>query len=229
MSSTVFRSKPSPHKGRFISQYVVGDEVPVTVDGREFMTIFHGNGEQSFKGNPILQDIFSEELDQSAGGLKFSSYSHMLGEGFDNGSYSVDDLLSYYTSIGFSVPKLDKLRFFPNISIRNPVWEEHDFTLLTSAAWVELMALIDEPYEHAGNDAVRHIFNVVSSGEWKSSNGSFITGTETIDRVVVDFIYSRNIDPYTLETTTGMSEELDRFISHLRLKPYRFVKKVSNA
>lgn len=221
---------PEPAQHHFVSQYKTGDEVTVTVNGRKFITVFHGQGLQTFKENPIMRDVFNAWFGLLAEAGETDSVNVLIKAGFESGSYTIDNFLTYYSSIGLPVDNLFRMRSIPKVIIRNPVWEEQDYSELSNQAWAELMALIGEPYEHNGNEAVRHIFDVVRSGAWKTVDGVFTSGTQTIDRVVVEFLRSRNIDPYLLDAETeGMLPELSGFLTHLRTKPFRAESEGENA
>jgi len=203
-----------------MTKYNEGDEITVTVGGRKFTT-FITDGVQRFKTNTAI----SAYVD--AGGRAFNAWNRSdrttpepytlndLATEYQEGKHTQDDMLTLYTSIGYSVAGFADLSLFHDLDIRNPVWEDEHYAKLSSKAFEELMGLINEPYRHNGDEAVRFVFDTVSEGKWKVNKGDLVNGTDTIDRVVLGFLGAREIEPWDIEVKEDTSDELKGFLKHL--------------
>jgi hypothetical protein len=205
-----------------MTEYKTGDEIIVTIGSREFTTVIDKHGTQRFKKNTVINawvDASGKEFEKWLRTDRTTPEPfnlNVLGLEYLRGEHTLDDMLTFYTSIGYSVSGFSDLSFFDDLDIRNPIWEEDHYKKLSSKALVEFMSLINEPYEHNGNEAVRFIFDVVRDGKWTTDdNGNFIAREDTIDRVIYSFLEHRNMEPYNILIKEDTSEELKAFLKNL--------------
>ena len=205
-----------------MTKYNVGDTVLITVGDREFTTVIDEHDVQRFKVNSVINaynDTVSAEWDKwmySDRSMPEPFGLNMLAVEYAHGKHSLDDMLTFYTSIGYSVAGFSDLSYFEELDIRNPIWEQNDYRKLSSKAFAELMELIEEPYEHSGNEAVRYVFDVVRDGKWTTDNaGNYIAASDTIDRVVYSFLGTKDIEPWDILVKDETSQELKDFLKHL--------------
>lgn len=206
-----------------MTTYNVGDEILVTVGSRTFTTVIDPYNTQRFKMNTVI-DAFVEASYELSKAWNRSDHStpqpytlNTLVSEYAEGKHTQDDMLTFYTSIGYSVSGFADLNHFGDLDIRNPVWEEDDYKTLSFCAWAELMSLIGEESKHSGNNSVRYLFDAVAQGKWKVDNltSSYAADSDTIDRVVKAFLRERDIEPWDITITANISKELKGFLRHL--------------
>lgn len=206
-----------------MTTYKVGDEILVTVGSRTFTTVIDPYNIQRFRVNTVLNafsDASSDQLEAWNRSDRTTPEPYTLNtlvREYAEGKHTQDDMLTFYTSIGYSVSGFADLDHFADLDIRNPVWEENDYKTLPRSAWEELMGLIGEEYTHSGNDSVRYVFDAVAEGKWKVDNptSSYAADSDTIDRVVTAFLRERDIEPWDIIITANISKELKGFLKHL--------------
>lgn len=198
-----------------MSKYNVGDEIEITVGDRKFVTIIDEQGVQRFKANTAIK-AFVDASTAAYNEWIVSDRStpegfnlNTLAEEYYKGLHTLDDMLTLYTSFGYSVAGFADVSYFERLDIRNPLWEETHVKKISSAAVVELMALISEPFEHSGNEAVRYISDAVMAGRLTTDGkGNYVALGDTIDRVFFPFLETRGLDPWNITPNRDTSEEL---------------------
>ena len=203
-----------------MTKYNEGDEIIVTVGGRKFTTVIT-DGVQRYKANTAVEAFVNASGEAYEVWIRTDrstpepfSLNTLIMEYF-NGKHTLDDMLTLYTSFGYSVSGMMDVSIFSELDVRNPLWEDEHYAKLSSKAFEELMGLINEPYRHNGDEAVRFVFDAVSDGKWKVNKGDLVNGTDTIDRVVLGFLGAREIEPWDIEVKEDTSDELKGFLKHL--------------
>jgi hypothetical protein len=203
-----------------MTNYNVGDEIPVIVGSRTFITIIDVNGTQRFKENTVInafvnasQEAYSRFTATRTGPMPYTLND--LSVEYYEGKHTLDDMLTFYTSIGYSVTGLSDLSYFEELDIRNPIWESDHYNSLSSKAYTELMELIGVPYKSSSDEPSRFLFDAITSGKWVVKEGNITNGTDTIDRVICLFLEKKEIEPWDIEVKDSTSDELKGFIKHL--------------
>ena len=208
-----------------MSKFNVGDVIPVIVGDRKFTTVIDKHGVQRFKVNTVLNafaDGTTAAWDnwRAAGRHGKEPYSiNDLTREYHEGKHSFDDMLTFFTSIGYSVGGFCDISIFADLDVRNPLWEKDDLKVLSSDALAEFMALINEPYEHNGNESVRYFTEVVFSGKWNTDHsggrGVYVAKSDTIDRVIRGYLYTKGISPSEVIPLGTTSDELKALLNNI--------------
>lgn len=203
-----------------MTNYNTGDEIPVIVGDRTFTTIIDANGVQRFKVNTAINAFvnastvaFNRHNSTRRGPAPYTLNN--LAIEYHEGKHTLDDMLTFYTSIGYSVSGFCDLSYFQNLDIRNPAWEDSHYTSLSSKAYAELMKLIGVPYETSNDEPSRFLFDATVSGKWIVKEGTILNGTDTIDRLIYSFLAEKEIEPWDVEVKDSTSDELKGFLKHL--------------
>jgi len=205
-----------------MTDFSVGDEIPVTIGRRTFTTYIDKHDVQRFKRNTVIEAFVDASGENFEEWLKTDRTTpqpfnlNTLAVEYHEGKHTLDDMLTFYTSINYSVAGLADVSYFEGLDIRNPVWEADHYTKFSSEALKELMNLINEPYKHMGNDSVRFFHDAVRYDKWTTDGeGYYINRDDTIDRVILDFLATREIEPWDIKVEETTLDELKGFLKHL--------------
>lgn len=111
--------------------------IMVKVGDREFKTALDQNGVQRFMPHNEAPAELVEKLKEWEAYLHSDHSTHPsipkgiytpndLAMDFYNGVYTVDEMLSYETSSGYSVCGLAELSYFEDMEIINPLWDKEE-------------------------------------------------------------------------------------------------------
>lgn len=104
------------------------DIIMVKLNGKDYPT-HRVDGVQRFVENPVVSrmvDKMGEAYDRL--GTQFSKHrlyglNEIMSE-FHMGRYTVEDMLDFYTQIGYSVSGMLGLSCFEDVTVENPLWEK---------------------------------------------------------------------------------------------------------
>lgn len=96
--------------------------IDVKIFGRVFPTYIDDYGVQRFVPNQVVEAIIDHEQ-------KIQTFGHdyilnWISVEYQNGKFSFDDFVSFYTSFGYSVDGFCSLSFMDFIPVENPLWEK---------------------------------------------------------------------------------------------------------
>ena len=118
-----------------MSEYEIGDHIPVKVNGREYMTVIDEHGVQRFVANPIVAafvhasgDAYNKwqqenpvaTRDWSKAPFSLNDIDYRPGK-----TYTLDELIEFSTLHGYSVSGMCDLSFMEDVTVENPLWEEN--------------------------------------------------------------------------------------------------------
>ncbi len=91
-----------------------GTVIPVKVGKRIFKTVIDQDGVQRFIRNTVIWHLWdTQQIDLNR-----------LAEDYDGKHITLDDLLTFYTELGYWVEGLAELSYFQHLKIENPLWKE---------------------------------------------------------------------------------------------------------
>lgn len=204
-------------------EIVEGAIIPVRVGSRTFDTVIT-NGVQRFVSNTVIRsfvdasgEAFNEWLRSGRNNGEPEPYSlNTVDVEYHQGKHSVDDLLTLYTSIGYSVSGFMDLSLFDDLEIRNPLWEQDQYHSLPPQVLEELMDVCGIQYESSSDVCARYFVNAIKRGEWNTDreNGDWISDSHTVTQVVNGFLRSQDIELSEVPLTNA-SDELKAFVENL--------------
>lgn len=202
-----------------MTEYKHGDKINVKIGDRTFETIIDKRGVQRFKENTVISAFYKASTeaynDWMRTGREGSAPFNLntLAKEYHAGKHTLDDMLTFYTSFGYSVDGFADVSFFEGLEIRNPVWEAGHFKSLSSRALQELMGLANIPFRHNGDESVRFFFEVVRYGKWGVKDGDYVALSDTIDRVLIPYLRSKGFEPWDIKPTDETSDEVKSILT----------------
>lgn len=201
-----------------------GSIIPVRVGSRTFDTVIV-KGVQRFVANTVISAFVDDSIASFNKWLQVGRREgapepyglNTLAIEYHQGKHSLDDMLTFYTSIGYSVAGFADLSFFEELDIRNPVWEKDHYQSLPPRVLEELMEICGIQYESSSDVCARYFHDAIRRGEWNTDRetGDWISDGYTVTQVVRSFLNSQdvNVDDLSIEDS---SDELKAFVEHLR-------------
>ena len=89
------------------------ETIIIKINGREFKTYLDARGVQRFRRNSLIEYIVDN------GGYLLNDLSIK----YQNGQFTDDEFLDFYTSFGYSVGGFCDLSLFSHYTIENPLWD----------------------------------------------------------------------------------------------------------
>ena len=105
------------------------DTIMVKLDGKKYPTHLV-NGVQRFVPSPIVEAIVSNQIEvySRLGYKRFKELGiyglNEISMDFQLGKYTVQEMLDFHTSHGYSVSGMLDLSFFEDVEVENPLWED---------------------------------------------------------------------------------------------------------
>jgi hypothetical protein len=115
-----------------MTKYNPGDHIPVEIGKKTFDTFIDDHGVQRFVPNTIIEGIVDNGTEAFNAWLKTDRRApepwnlNTLVMEYAEGKHTKDDLLDFYTGMGYSVSGLSGLSYFAKQKIKNPVWDRVD-------------------------------------------------------------------------------------------------------
>lgn len=201
-----------------------GSIIPVRVGSRTFDTVIV-QGVQRFVANTVISAFVDDSIVSFNKWLQVGRREgapgpyglNTLAFEYHEGKHSLDDMLTFYTSIGYSVSGFSDLSFFEDLDIRNPLWEQDHYQSLPPRVLEELMEVCGIQYESSSDVCARYFRDAVIRGEWNTDRetGDWISAGYTVTQVVRSFLNSQDVNVSELATENA-SDELKAFVEHLR-------------
>ena len=106
----------------------MAENIVVKLNGKEYQTELV-NGVQRFVPNPVVEKLVDKDI-EIYNKLGYRKYQEMGLYGLNEiamdcqlGAFSVEDMLDFYTQIGYSVSGVLDISFFGDVEVENPLWD----------------------------------------------------------------------------------------------------------
>lgn len=106
----------------------MAENIVVKLNGKEYQTELV-NGVQRFVPNPVIEKLVDKDI-EIYNKLGYKKYEEMglyglneIAMDFHRGEFTVEDMLAFYTQIGYSVSGMLDLSFFEELEVENPLWD----------------------------------------------------------------------------------------------------------
>lgn len=100
------------------------EKIPVKIGGRVYQTFLDERGVQRFVTNSVINQIIDWDGDRSLHGSGEDYILNRISIAYQEGQFSEEDMLDFYTSFGYSVSGLVSLSYFEHLPVENPLWDK---------------------------------------------------------------------------------------------------------